>query len=152
DGDVSNREGHAAKVYFNSLFGKDFSRSQDNPTNAMLNFGYSILLSIFTRKITSSGYLTQLGIFHENQFNYYNLSSDLMEPLRPMIDNIVYFYEPEKFEKEEKIAILKIMDEEVLVEKTRYTLLNAVNEYCKSVFLALEKGEEQLIKFIDYEL
>ncbi|MDU5272403.1 MAG: type II CRISPR-associated endonuclease Cas1 [Finegoldia magna] len=152
DGDVSNREGHAAKVYFNSLFGKDFSRSQDNPTNAMLNFGYSILLSIFTREITSSGYLTQLGIFHENQFNYYNLSSDLMEPLRPMIDNIVYFYEPEKFEKEEKIAILKIMDEEVLVGKTRYTLLNAVNEYCKSVFLALEKGEEQLIKFIDYEL
>lgn len=152
DGDVSNREGHAAKVYFNSLFGKDFSRSQDNPTNAMLNFGYSILLSIFTREITSSGYLTQLGIFHENQFNYYNLSSDLMEPLRPMIDNIVYFYEPEKFDKEEKIAILKIMDEEVFVGKTRYTLLNAVNEYCKSVFLALEKGEEQLIKFIDYEL
>lgn len=75
-----------------------------------------------------------------------------MEPLRPMIDNIVYFYEPEKFDKEEKIAILKMMDEEVFIGKTRYTLLNAVNEYCKSVFLALEKGEEQLIKFIDYEL
>lgn len=150
-GYVTNREGHAAKVYFNSLFGKNFSRSQDNPTNAMLNFGYSILLSIFTREITSSGYLTQLGIFHENQFNYYNLSSDLMEPLRPMIDNIVYFYEPEKFDKE-KIAILKIMNEEVYVGETRYTLLNAVSEYCRSAFLALDKGEEQLIKFIDYEL
>ena len=27
-GDVTNREGHAAKVYFNALFGKDFTRTE----------------------------------------------------------------------------------------------------------------------------
>ncbi len=32
--DTTNREGHAAKVYFNALFGMDFSRSQDCNTNA----------------------------------------------------------------------------------------------------------------------
>ncbi len=32
-GDKTNREGHAAKVYFNLLFGRNFSRSQDNAIN-----------------------------------------------------------------------------------------------------------------------
>ena len=45
-GDVTNREGHAAKVYFNALFGKSFTRTEDNPVNAALNYGYSIILSI----------------------------------------------------------------------------------------------------------
>ena len=27
---VRNREGHAAKVYFNALFGIDFTRTEDN--------------------------------------------------------------------------------------------------------------------------
>ena len=40
--DASNREGHAAKVYFNALFGLDFSRSMDMPINAALNYGYAI--------------------------------------------------------------------------------------------------------------
>lgn len=35
--DSSNREGHAAKVYFNALFGMDFTRSADIPVNAALN-------------------------------------------------------------------------------------------------------------------
>ena len=32
-GDSTNREGHAAKVYFNELFGMKFSRNADNPVN-----------------------------------------------------------------------------------------------------------------------
>ena len=42
--DATNREGHAAKVYFNDLFGMDFTRSEENITNAALNYGYSIIL------------------------------------------------------------------------------------------------------------
>ena len=30
--DETNREGHAAKVYFNALFGLDFTRTTDCPT------------------------------------------------------------------------------------------------------------------------
>ena len=75
--DKSNREGHAAKVYFNALFGKSFSRNDECPINAALNYGYSIVLSVFNREITANGYLTQLGLFHDNMFNQYNLSCDL---------------------------------------------------------------------------
>ena len=45
--DATNREGHAAKVYFNALFGLDFTRTEENSINATLNYGYSLLLSAF---------------------------------------------------------------------------------------------------------
>lgn len=70
--DETNREGHAAKVYFNAMFGNEFSRSDENPINAMLNYGYSILLSDFNREIVSSGYSTMLGLFHDNVHNSFN--------------------------------------------------------------------------------
>lgn len=84
--DGTNREGHAAKVYFNALFGKSFSRNDDVPVNAALNYGYSLILSCVNREIVCSGYLTQLGIFHDNMFNHFNLGCDLMEPFRPIVD------------------------------------------------------------------
>ena len=34
--DATNREGHAAKVYFKALFGLDFTRTEDNFINACL--------------------------------------------------------------------------------------------------------------------
>lgn len=36
-GDTTNREGHSAKVYFNALFGKGFSRSDNSIVNVALN-------------------------------------------------------------------------------------------------------------------
>lgn len=85
-GDVTNREGHAAKVYFNALFGMTFTRTEESSINAALNYGYGILLSAFNREIVANGYITQLGLFHDNMFNPFNLASDLMEPYRPIID------------------------------------------------------------------
>lgn len=50
-GDVTNREGHAAKVYFNALFGMAFTRTEESSINAALNYGYGILLSAFNREL-----------------------------------------------------------------------------------------------------
>ena len=88
--DPSNREGHAARIYFNTLFGNDFSREQDNDVNAALDYGYTLILSMFAREIVLSGCMTQFGLKHANQFNQFNLASDIMEPFRPIIDRIVY--------------------------------------------------------------
>ena len=114
--DKSNREGHAAKVYFNALFGKSFSRNDECPINAALNYGYSIVLSVFNREITANGYLTQLGLFHDNMFNQYNLSCDLMEPFRPFVDISVKDMNPQKFEKEEKISIFNLLNDEFKID------------------------------------
>lgn len=112
-GDKTNREGHAAKVYFNALFGMDFTRTTDCVLNAALNYGYSVLLSAFNRAVASSGYITQLGLFHCNTYNYFNLSSDLMEPFRPLIDRAVYELNPEKLDREEKNFIVNVLKESI---------------------------------------
>ena len=102
-GDVTNREGHAAKVYFNALFGKDFTRTEECPINAALNYGYSIVLSSFNREVVANGYVTQIGVFHDNMFNPFNLGSDLMEPFRILVDRKVYKMKPQVFEHDEKM-------------------------------------------------
>lgn len=59
--DITNREGHAAKVYFNALFGLSFTRADENAINAALNYGYAIILSICNREIVANGYIRNLG-------------------------------------------------------------------------------------------
>lgn len=151
-GDVTNREGHAAKVYFNALFGKSFTRTDETPINAALNYGYSIILSIFNREIVSSGYLTQIGLFHDNMFNQFNLASDLMEPFRPLVDEMVLKLKPEKFEKEEKHQMLEILNKEVEVTGKKEILSNAIKIYCRSIFDALNERDISLIRFYFNEL
>lgn len=150
--DASNREGHAAKVYFNALFGLDFSRSMDMPINAALNYGYAILLSAFNREITANGYITQLGVFHDNIFNPFNFASDLMEPFRPLIDAAVYRMQPEKFEREEKLKIVNILNKKIYINEQEHYVNNAVKIYTRSVFDALNEKDISKIRFYKNEL
>ena len=151
-GDATNREGHAAKVYFNALFGKSFTRTDDSSINAALNYGYSIVLSLVNREIVSNGYLTQLGIFHDNMFNQFNLASDLMEPFRILVDKEVYLMEPQIFEQKEKMRLVDILNHEVVIGGRCEVVNNAIKLYCKSVFDALEDSDISLIKFYSDEL
>ena len=150
--DSTNREGHAAKVYFNALFGKSFSRDKDCITNAALNYGYSILMSVFSREIVSSGYLTQLGIKHTNQYNPYNFASDLMESFRPLIDRRVVCMGIEEFGHEEKIQIISILNDIILIDEKKQTVINAASIYCKSIFDALRTDDLSRLKQYYYEL
>ena len=151
-GDKTNREGHAAKVYFNAIFGKDFTRTEDNCINAALNYGYSIFLSAFTRKITANGYITQLGIFHDNMFNQFNLASDLMEPFRVLVDKEVLDMNPGKFEHDEKMRLVNVLNQEVQIDGKMQYVNNAVKIYCKSIFDALNEDDCSLIRFYKIEL
>lgn len=147
--DSSNREGHAAKVYFNALFGKDFTRSKDNAVNAALNYGYSILLSAINREVTARGYLTQLGLFHDNMFNQFNLSCDLVEPFRIIADRKVKEMEYTVFSVNEKHDMLNILNSEVSIDSERQYLINAIKIYCKSIFDALCENDVSMIKFFE---
>lgn len=149
--DSTNREGHAAKVYFNALFGMDFTRTTECSTNAALNYGYGILLSMFNREITLNGYVTQLGVHHENMFNQFNLGSDLMEPFRPIVDRRVVKMRPEKFEHEEKVEILQILQSEVVIANRKENLNNAIAIYVRSVFDALNERDVSVLKFYQNE-
>lgn len=146
-GDATNREGHAAKVYFNALFGKNFTRTSDCNINAALNYGYSIILSSFTREIVANGYITQIGLFHDNMFNQFNLASDLMEPFRPIVDKVVYDMELHTFDKEEKRYLINMLNHTVRINDRAEYVNNAIKIYCKSIFDALGDKDTALIKF-----
>src|SRR5699024_9526067 len=82
-GDRTNREAYAAKLYFELLFGKGFSRRTDNIYNIALNYGYSIMRSLVARSLVRYGFTPSLGIFHDSQTNAFNLADDFIEVLRP---------------------------------------------------------------------
>ena len=150
NGDVTNREGHAAKVYFNALFGMKFTRSdEENVLNAALDYGYSLLLSAFNREVVANGYLTQLGLGHDNQFNHFNLSCDLMEPFRVLVDELVENKRYERLTTEEKHELVNLLNSQVRIRETEQTVLNAIKIYTKSVFDALTEENLELIRFIE---
>lgn len=149
--DDSNREGHAAKVYFNALFGKGFTRSAKIPLNGMLNYGYSILLGAVSREIVASGYVTQLGIHHRNDSNRHNFTCDLMEPMRPLIDRVVKDLPARDLDPELKQTIVQLANLNVRINNEEQTFLNAIRIYVRSVFDALNHDDPKLIKFSENE-
>ena len=147
--DKTNREGHAAKVYFNLLYGMDFNRNDIDNTNIALDYGYTILLSLMNREVVSKGYITQIGVNHKNEFNQFNLSCDLMEIYRPLIDEIVYLNREFVFDKEYKYKLINVCNREVYIQGKKQYLSNAIPIFINSVFDFLENDKESEI--LNYE-
>ena len=145
-GDKTNREGHAAKVYWNSIFGNDFTRTYECAKNAALNYGYSIILSAVSREVTANGYITQLGLSHSNMFNQFNLASDLMEPFRILVDRLVKSRDINKFETEEKHIMVDVLNQTVIINNSEQYVNNAVKIYCRSIFEALNEDDPDKIR------
>lgn len=150
DSDSSNREGHSAKVYFNALFGNDFSRDFDNNINKYLNYGYSILLATINREIKAFGYLTEIGIHHVGESNPFNLSCDFIEPLRPLVDSLVITGEinDENFRK----SMTELLFMRVLYNDKTCLLENAIHLYIEDMLIYLRNKGQSEIRFIKYEL
>lgn len=91
-GDVENCEGRAAFYYWKLIFedGRRFKRHRfgESPNN-LLNYGYAILRGVVARSLVASGLLTAMGIHHRNKYNPYCLADDIMEPYRPLVDELV---------------------------------------------------------------
>lgn len=146
--DITNREGHAAKVYFNSLFSPSFVRHDTSPINKYLDYGYSILLSCISREIKSFGYLTELGVHHIGETNPFNLACDFIEPLRPLID----YYVSNKIVNDDnyKDFFVKLLSKEVRFKDQTQYLDNAIHSYVKNLLMNLREGTLDL-EFIKYD-
>lgn len=149
-GDKTNREGHAAKVYFNALFTKKFVRNSNDAINAALNYGYAILLSTFNKEIVTNGYLTEVGIHHKNEFNPFNLTCDFMEPFRIIIDNFVYYNKDREFNNDYKMDIINIFNGKYKYNGKQYVLKDIIKLYTKNIFDFLE-NDKKYIGFYIYE-
>ncbi|MGT2949935.1 subtype II CRISPR-associated endonuclease Cas1 [Streptococcus cuniculi] len=144
--DPTNREGHAARIYFNRLFGNGFSREEDNDINAALDYGYTLLLSLFAREVVVAGCMTQFGLKHVNQFNQFNFASDIMEPFRPIIDRIVYTNRTSSFVKIKR-ELFSIFSETYAYMGKEMYLSNIVSDYTKKVVKALNNEGKGVPEF-----
>ncbi|MFC5369542.1 type II CRISPR-associated endonuclease Cas1 [Arcanobacterium bovis] len=94
-GDSSNNEGQAARIYWSSLWGDEGFRRQPGvrddvfTSNALLDYGYTVLRGHAMRAVLSAGLTPALGMFHRGRSNNFNLADDLIEPFRPAIDACV---------------------------------------------------------------
>ncbi|MEN0758438.1 type II CRISPR-associated endonuclease Cas1 [Listeria monocytogenes] len=144
--DPTNREGHAARIYFNQLFGNDFTREQENDINSGLNYGYTLLLSIFARELVKSGCMTQFGLKHSNQFNDFNFASDIMEPFRPLVDQILYEKRNEDFQVIKR-SLFELFNKQFDYNDQHMFLTNIASDYTKKIVKVLNEEREGVPEF-----
>ena len=120
-GDADNREGVAAKIYWDALFGDDFMRYRTGGSpNEMLNYGYTILRAAVSRSLMGSGLFPAFGIYHRNRYNAFPLADDIMEPYRPYVDEIVfdlYANGETELNKDVKAELLKLLYVDTVFDK-----------------------------------
>lgn len=118
-GDSTNREAQAARVYWGHFLPAEllFRRDADGDgLNALLNYGYAIIRAAIARAIVGAGLLPALGIFHSNRSNQFCLADDLIEPLRPLVDDRARELFRQGFTEintESKTGLLKLLTDEV---------------------------------------
>lgn len=123
-GDQENVESQAARIYWSVWLtdGPDgtesnadakFHRLRDGTApNSLLNYGYAILRAAVARALVAAGLLPALGLHHSNRSNVFCLADDLLEPLRPIVDERVrelFFAGQLELDQPTKAALLALL-------------------------------------------
>lgn len=149
--DATNREGHAAKIYFNELFGPKFHRLRGSVDsyNAALNYGYIVLRACVARAVVAYGLHPAFGIGHRNQFNAFNLVDDCMEVFRPIIDFWVAMTvkEEDYLNWETKQLLIRRLSSKILIDGQRQTVLNAIDIFIQSFIKAMNENNNNLLVY-----
>ena len=144
-GDPENREGSGAQYYFSQLFGGEFARGQERWRNSALNYGYAILRAAIARALVAHGFLAAFGLQHKNQLNNFNLADDLIETLRPVVDDWVAKHgerQADELDKSDKFALVQLLYADVAMRSGKMNVLAAIEymveglgRYCDSAKL-----------------
>lgn len=148
DGDETNREAVGAKLYFEALMGKGFSRgNEDELINSGLDYGYAIVRAYFARLCVGYGLNTQLGIHHRSEYNRFNLVDDLMEPFRPILDAYVYIllFGEDYFRVECRHLIVNFLNHYIMYKGKKMHMCNAMEEYVIQIAAMIQNKREKLI-------
>jgi len=152
-GDPQNVEGRAAAYYWDNLFGENggFLRDRnEDGRNALLNYGYAILLAIVARGLVSSGLLPAVGIHHRNKYNPWCLASDIMEPYRPYVDSVVLqvsseYPDADILTPEIKRALLQIPVVDIEIEGKRSPLMVGMQRTTASLSACFEGTARKIL-------
>lgn len=151
-GDSDNREAYGASVYWTALFGASFRRKdENNPRNALLNYGYAIFRGAIARSLVGAGLLPALGVHHDNGLNPFNLADDLIEPFRPLVDTYVATLTPTTLlTPSVKQELVSLLGQTVPINGSNEWIQNAMIQSVTSLVKALETGETKNFHTITY--
>lgn len=154
-GDSDNYEARAAANYWKKLFVdhlQTFKRGRfEGAPNNLLNYGYAILRAVIARALVASGLLPTLGYHHRNKYNAYCLADDVMEPYRPLVDELVLEIVRSTDDYDElttpiKAELLKIPVLDVSIGGQTSPLMLAAQQTTSSLVKCFE-GKLKTIKF-----
>lgn len=148
-GDLRNREGLAAKMFFRELYGSEFIRLEDDVINYALNYGYAIIRSAVSKTLTAYGYNCALGIHHIGDYNPYNLADDMMEPLRPIVDLWVDKNRDDLLDeltRKNRLELIGLVNCYVMCDNKKTRLRYAVDKYTNSFTTCLDKRDPDKLK------
>jgi CRISPR-associated protein Cas1 len=127
-GDPANVEAQAAKVYWaNWLPEEQFRRDADaEGLNSLLNYGYAVVRAALARALVAAGLLPAIGLHHSNRGNAFCLADDLVEPLRPLVDDRardLYRQGCRSIDREAKAGLLQLLADPVRMGKEKGPLM-----------------------------
>lgn len=126
-------EGNCGRYYWKKYFSKFGRKAPEhrerqgakNPVNQMLNYAYAVMGAFCHREIIAHGLNSSLGIHHKYRFKADPLLYDLIEPLRPFCDLILFKFKKENPRKDIKEFI------KVVAEKFTGLTLNVFGKKIK---------------------
>ena len=146
-GDTKNIEAYTSKKYWQYLF-DDFKRHSDCKYNAALDYGYAIIRGCLSKYISASGLIPCLGIHHCNELNSFNLTEDVIEPVRPSVELMgseMEIISTDEIQKEDKAYLVSILNRQCQYKKEQITVQNACEKVCQTfVKSLLEKNVNKL--------
>lgn len=150
-GDKDNKEGQAAQIYWQALFGRGFLRDvEEEGINSFLNYGYAVVRAVCARALCASGLLPLFGVHHHNQFNAFCLADDIMEPFRPFVDCLVYEYVQKNevlvLDTQAKRFLSSILQNPFYLQKEESTLLPLVLKAAQGIYKSY-CAKEVLLEF-----
>jgi CRISP-associated protein Cas1 len=150
-GDAGNFESQASRRYWPLLFGDPhFRRGSEGPDqNSHLNYGYAVLRATVSRALCSVGLHPSFGIRHHNRYDPFCLANDVMEPFRPLIDRVVYFWVQEHdraqpLDKHAKAALLAPFVSRYQVEGESRTLFDSLARVASDLAAAFLRQREDV--------
>lgn len=152
-GDSGNVESRAAVIYFQNLFPeREFVRHSDDLPNALLNYGYSLCRSGLARFLCAHGFIPSIGLHHCSMANPFNLADDLIEPYRPLVDEVAAgllgcrtLTDP--FTLDDRRALTLLLEKPVLYAGAEVTLFATFALVVQSLRRAIENKEPGMLTF-----
>ena len=125
-----------------------FRRDPDLPgLNSFLNYGYAVLRAAIARAIVGAGLLPSLGLHHRNRSNSFCLADDLIEPLRPLVDDRVRELHRQGYDElnqPAKAALLEILADRVRLNDDVGPLMVQLHRYVASLVRCFTGEEKDL--------